>query len=613
MARIEYPEGESTLLVEASRRDFLRMLALTGGAGAVAAFLSACGGSTSPTATASSGTVAAPTVAAPTAATTGNAAPAPAPTSAAAPSGSVTTGANPTQASGKLASSQVFRLWDTEPQHADPNAAASGNEVRIVMAMFDGLLTFDRDGKAIPLVAEKWEISPDGKMYTFHLRDGVKWTDGQPVTARDFEYSIKRLASPELASEYAQASYPITGAQDYNTGKNKDPNSVAVKAVDDKTLTIALDAPAAYFLPVLATWNFMPIPRATVEKNGAKWVEPGNSVSNGPFKLDSWKHDQELVLVRNETYWGPKPALEKLVFTITADPQKTTIPAYENNELDVSAQVPPSELDRIRSSPTLSKELMKFPASTTNMLFFDVSNAKSPVSKPEVRNALYLALDLNQIAMQGFKGLYDPAPTITPQGILGYNPNAALKGGVAKAKQLLASAGYPDGKGFPSISLVWGQTTDYDLLAQILQQSWKDQLNIDVQLQRMEVKAFRSFFTSLSDKTIHYDIYLWSWGSDYEDPYNWYNILWESDQDFFRTRWQNTQYDDLVRKSSSVLDTDMRRQMCEQAEVLLMNDMPVLPIYHTANSYLVKPWVQNLLWSRVATQKFLQNVSIAQH
>jgi oligopeptide transport system substrate-binding protein len=579
------------------------MLALVGGASAVTSFLSACGGSTSPTATATSGGTA-PTTAAGTAPT-------------AAPTAGAATGAGsaaaPTQAAGKPAANQIFRLWNTEPQHADPNTAASGNEVRVVMAMYDGLLTFDRAGGAVPLVAEKWEISPDGLTYTFHLRAGVKWSDGSPVTAHDFEYSFKRLASPELASEYAQAAYPIKGAQEYNTGKNKDPNSMAVKATDDKTLTFELAAPAAYFLSVLATWNFMPIPKAAVDKFGDKWVEPGNNISNGPYKLDSWKHDQELVMVRNDQYWGPKPTLDKIVWTITADPQKTSIPAYENNELDISAQVPSSELDRIKGSSTLSKELTKFPTSSTTMLFFDTSNASSPVSKPEVRRALYLALDLNKIAMQGFKGLYDPAPSVAPQGILGYNPAAAPQGGVAEAKKQLAAAGYPDGKGFPQITLAWGQTTDYDLLAQILQQSWKDQLNIDVQLQRMETKAFRAFFGSLSDKSIHYDFYIWGWGSDYEDPYNWFNILWQSDQDFFRTRWQNAQYDDVAKKSGVESNADKRKQMCEQAEQLLMNDMPVLPLYHGVNTFLVKPWVQNLMWPRVATQKFLHVVTIAQH
>lgn len=594
------PDDIVALRQRVSRRSLLKLGIAAGGIGAVGLILAACGSSSS-TPSPQATTASSSTSSGSGSSTGGSSTPA--------SQGSQSTS---TTSTGK-ATSQTLRLTNTEPQHTDPGTTASGNEVRVVMAMYDGLLTYDVNGKEMPLCAEKWEASTDGITYTFHLRDGMKWTDGHNVTAGDFEYAWKRLADPALASEYAQASYVIKGAEDFNSGKTKDSSGVGVSAVDDKTLQVTLSEPAAYFLHVAATWSFMPVPKWAVDKFGAKWVEPGNVVSNGPFKLESWQHDQQQVLVRNDGYYGAKPALDKIVFTITADPTKTSIPAFENNEIDVTAQVTSADIDRLRGNSTESKELTKFPASSTTIIFFDTSNTNSPVSKPEVRKALYLAVDQNQIANDVFKGLYLPAPTVEPQGIAGYNPAAAPTGGVDEAKKLMTTAGYPGGKGFPQINLIWGQTSDYDLVAQVLQQMWQENLGISVSLQRQETKAFRSFFGSLSGKSVHYDMYIWGWGSDYEDPYNWFNLLWQSDQDFFRTRWKNDQYDTLVKSAAHEQDKSKRQQMYEQAEVLLMNEMPVLPLYHGANTFLVKPYVQNLHWPRVATTKFLQDVSIASH
>lgn len=583
-----------------SRRGFLRLLAIAGGSGLAGSLLAACGGaSSSPTAASTTSS----------SSSSGGAGSTPASSSSSSTSTSTTT---TTSGSGavQLAATQEFRRTNTEPGHIDPNLASSGNEVTVVLAMYDGLLVYDVNNKAIPLCAEKWDISSDAVNYTFHLRQGMKWTDGHPVTAGDFEYSWKRLADPATASEYASASYILKGAQDFNTGKTKDPSTIGVKAVDDHTLSVTLAEPAAYFLHVAATWSYMPVPKWAVDKFGPKWVEPGNNVSNGAFKLDSWQHDQQMTLTRFEGYYGPKPTLEKVVYTITADPTSTSINAFQNNELDLSAQITPTQIDQITGSSTLSKQIVKSPGSSTTMLFFDTSNTNSPASKPEVRRALYLALDLNKIANDAFKGLDLPAPTVTPSNIAGYNPSAAPKGGVAEAKKQLAAAGYPGGKGFPTFTLVWGQNTDYDLLGQILQQMWQENLGIKVTLQRQETKSFRSFFDSLAKPENHYDFYIWGWGSDYYDPNDWYNILWESDQDFFHTRWKNDQFDNLVKQADKELDDAKRKQMYQQAETILMNDMPVLPILHGETTELVKPWVKQL---NLLDYKYLSKIQIAKH
>ncbi|MEI2616316.1 MAG: peptide ABC transporter substrate-binding protein [Thermomicrobiales bacterium] len=598
-----------------SRRNVLRLATFAAGSAVVGTLLAACGGSssndkatqpaTSATAPASSTGAASGGATAPAAATTAGGASTPAATVAPPPSA----GSGPDPA--KMAADQVIRIANLEPQKVDPNLTASGNEVQVVMLLFDGLLAFDRDANALPLCAEKWEISADGLDYTFKMRSGVTWSDGSKVTAKDFEYSFKRLVDPVLASEYAQSAFPITGAEDFFSGKSTDASTIGVSAVDESTLTLKMTGPAAYFLAVLATWNFMPIPKAAVDKFAEKWVEAGNIVTNGMYTMTSWKHDQSIVLDINKDYWGEKPYLTRVEYVITPDPSATSVAAFENNELDVTYPVPAGDVDRIRGDAKLGPQFIKFLASGSTFILYDCANKNSPASNPDVRNAMYLAIDREKLVSAGLKNLYDPAPLMTPPGIKGRNEAAIPKGGPDEARKLLEKAGYPGGKGFPSMTLTWPVNPNYDLAAQIIQQMWKDELGIDVTLQRMEAKAHRAFFGSLSDENIHYDFYIWGWGSDYEDPYNWFNLLWESSQDFYRTRWKNDQYDKLVQDAAVELDTDKRTKLYEQSEVILMQDMPVVPLHYAANNFLVRSTVKDMVWRRVANERFLHKVWIS--
>jgi len=485
---------------------------------------------------------------------------------------------------------QVLRYPDTEPLHFDPATMEARPEILIGMALFDPLITFDNTGKAVPVAAQSWSVSPDGLTYTFRLQPGMRWSDGHPVTAADYEYAWKRVLDPAIASDYASAFYPIKGALDYNKGKAKTADGVQVKAVDTLTLRAVLAEPAAYFPRLVSTWNYMPVPRWQVEKYDKKWVEAGNHVGNGMFKLESWQHDKELVIVANPRYWGPKPTLQKVVFTLTDDPFRTSLPSFENNELDVTDQIQPADIARVRADATLSKQLHKYRWSGTAMLFCDTTNSKSPLSNAKVRQALYLAIDHNRIANNVLRGIYDPATTITPPGTIGYLSTPPLTGGVARAKQLLAEAGYPDGKGFPGFKISWGKLVTFDLVAQALQQMWQESLKINVTLQRMESKEFNAAFNSYA--TQPYDAFINRWGSDFEDPANWANILFESDQDFFHTKWHDAQYDSDVRAGAAEQNPAKRQQLYESAEKILNTALPAIPLYHLGVIVAIKPWVQ---------------------
>lgn len=488
------------------------------------------------------------------------------------------------------AAKQVLRYPNVEPLHFDPATMESRPEILVGMALFDPLLTFDDAGKAVPVAARSWDVSKDGLTYTFHLRSGMQWSDGHPVTASDYEYAWKRVVDPDIASDYASAFYPIKGALDFNKGKTKDKNTIAVKAVDAQTLRVELTDPAAYFPRLVSTWNYLPVPRWSVEKNGKKWVEAGNHVGNGMFMLQKWDHDREMVIVANPKYWGAKPTLQRVVFTITDDTFRTSLPAFENNELDLTDQIQPGDIDRVRKDAKLAPQLHKYRWSGTAMMFCDTTNPASPLSKAKVRQAFYLAMDHKRLATEVLRGIYDPAPTVTPPGTMGYLSTPPLTGGVAKAKQLLAEAGYPDGKGFPEMKLAWPKLVTYDLVAQAMQQMLRDSLNVNITLQRMERKEYNAAFNSWAKQP--YTAFIDRWGSDYEDPANWANILFDSEQDFFHTRWKNAEYDSLVRKGSAEGDPAKRRQMYESAERILNTDLPAIPIYHLGVIIAVKPTVQ---------------------
>lgn len=492
-------------------------------------------------------------------------------------------------AAGGEAADQNLRYVDSEPLEMDPGKASRQSELQIISNVWEPLLAFDAQGNPIPQGATSWEISPDGVTYVFHLRDGVKWTDGTAITAHDYEWAWKRNEDPKLASEYAQALYDIKGAEEYNEGKTADANTLGVRALDDRTLQVTLTGPAGYFLRVASTWTAMPLPKQAIDKYGDKWVEAGHAISNGPFKLDQWQHDRQLVLTRNERYWGDKPSLSKVTVRIVEDIPKASLPAYENGELDYAIGPWPADMDRIQKDAVLSKQLHIFPNSATAFVTCDTSKPGSPLQRPEVRQALYLGLDRERIAGKVFKNLYTPAYTILPADIPGNNPNARIPGSIQEARMRLAAAGFPGGAGLPSLSLTYAQRTDNDLVAQVLQQMWRENLGVKIDLNPMERKAYSELRNSW--KSGHFDLTLSDWLSDYLDPFDWHNFLFKTDTDFWHAHWSNAEFDRLVSQAAVLEDQSRRRDLHQQAEVILVREASEIPLYHLGTPYLIKPWV----------------------
>jgi len=299
-----------------------------------------------------------------------------------------------------------------------------------------------------------------------------------------------------------------------------------------------------------------------------------------------------MVFETNPNYWGPKPIITRAEMTIYDDPVAKGLAAYENNELD-TAQVSAAEYDRAQKDAKLSKEIKGFPGSSSYFITWDCTN--KPTSDVKVRQALALGFDRDALIKTVLKNYYLDAPTMLPPDIAGYNPAAALTGGIPKAKQLLADAGFPNGQGWPAeFTIVYPTNATFKLTLEYLQGEWKKNLGIDVKLQVLEAKAFTEF--RVSRKTQPYlGGHMGNWGSDYGDPFNWHNFLFASGTDFYNSHWKNDEFDSIIAKAKGVTDKDARTKMYQDAEVILVREQSHTTFYHGQFYYVIKPGLQGVL------------------
>src|SRR5215216_2601307 len=281
--------------------------------------------------------------------------------------------ANVLAQSGELAADQVVRLPEGEPISFDPGVTSGGKGLEMIQNLFEGLVTIDqRDGSLQMGLAENMEANADATEFTFTVRDGLMWSDGTPLNAADFEFSWKRVLDPNTKSEYTSAMYPVKNGQAIDKGEMTF-DQLAVTAADDKTLKVTLEGPTPYFPLLAATWTFYPVPKHVTEKEGDAWVEAGKMVSNGPYMLTAWEHNQSMVLEQNPNYYGEKPTITQATFTLFDDNVSQALVPFENDELD-QAQVAGPDLDRVKNDETLSALMQVFPRSGTRFVFCDCTN-----------------------------------------------------------------------------------------------------------------------------------------------------------------------------------------------------------------------------------------------
>lgn len=502
---------------------------------------------------------------------------------------------------------QVFRVSiGGEPPTLDPSLASWDASYSVIELVFEGLLKFDKELKLQPAIAkevpslENGGISADGKSYTFRLRTDAKFSDGKAVTAKDFEFSIKRLLDPSLAAAYASFYYSIVGAEEYNKSKEKDPSTlkslrdaVGVKAKDDYTLEIQLKEPRASFLQLAALWPMVPLREDILEANSTsdkadKWTEdPKTYVGTGPFKMAEWVHQDHITLVPNEHYYGPKPKLKKIVLSMVADAQ-AEYAAFLNGEREIG-KIPTAMFEQIKTDPNLSKQLVRIPRLSTVALMFN--HRQKPLDNVKVRQALSAAIDREALIDKVQQGVNQPAYSWIPPGMPGHQPDLGkqYKLDPARAKELLAEAGYPDGQGLPEITLQFPNLRNNPIMAQFLQEQWKVHLGINVTLEPMESKTF-----SEAVGKGQYTMGFIGWNGDYPDPDNWLPELFGSGAGNNLTYYSNPKFDDLARKAIGEIDEKKRMEMWAEAQQIVVDDAAMAFLMYQEYFILVPPHVNDL-------------------
>ncbi|HUF43616.1 MAG TPA: peptide ABC transporter substrate-binding protein [Verrucomicrobiae bacterium] len=478
----------------------------------------------------------------------------------------------------------------TEPPSLDWSLATDHVSFNVIANLMVGLTEFDKDLNPAPVIARSWEISDGGKRIVFHLRDDVKWSDGETVRAQDFEYSWKRLLDPKTASQYAYILYDVANAQDYAEGKLKDPSLLGVRAENDQTLVVTLRHPVAYFLAITTFEVTYPQRRDVIEKFGSRWTEPGNIVTNGPFLLSAWKHENEIQLSANPNYFGGKPAIDKVTMFMINE-KTTAVAMYEQGNLDFldeSHGIPPLDKPRLSELPGFSL----VPQLRGEYYSFAVD--RKPFDNPKVRKAFALAID-REVLPKVLQGGPMPATSWIPPGMLAHNPSIGLRFDPVEAQRLLKEAGYPDGKGLPPIVLGYNTDDEKKIVAEAIQSMWQRHLGVRVKLENQEWKVYLSRL-----RRDPFPVFRAGWGADYPDPDNFMKIF-TSNSGINNGGWKNPRYDQLLDLAARESDPKKRKTLYDEAQKILTEiDAAVVPLYWKTEATLLNPKFIGLEYNSMA-------------
>lgn len=485
-----------------------------------------------------------------------------------------------------------------EPQTLDPALMTGLSEINLAINLFEGLLRFDpRGGTPLPGVAESFDVSPDGLVYTFHLRK-CTWSNGVPLTAADFAAAWKRVLTPATASKYAAQLYCIEGAREFNAGENPDFTKVGIETPNETTLRVRLVSPVPYFPFLVASPVFMPVHMATVEKHRERWTRPENIVCNGPFMLKEHEMNSIIRLVRNPAYWDPDAVKLDEVHVLPIEHDETAFSMYQVNDLHWLRSIPFSKIERVRETP-------EFHSTTAlEIVFLRLNVTAPPFDNPKVRKAFALGTDRQAICDRLLKAGQRPAFSFVPPVFSApagsthdgrgdyphvYTPFEAHPFDPVAARRLLAEAGYPEGKGFPEVSLIYSTNENIRRIVELLQWQWKQTLGVSVSLLNMERKAYFEAMRGLK-----YGMAYSSWVGDYPDPMT-FMAVFLSDSGTNRTGWKNADYDSLVLSAGKETVPATRADIFRRAEKLLIEDeCPVIPLYYGVNSFLLKNNVRGI-------------------
>jgi len=474
-----------------------------------------------------------------------------------------------------------------EPESLDPAIVTGVSEMRITRSLFEGLVRLDpKKAEPIPGLAERWEISPDGTSYTFWLRPNAAWSTGEPITAQDVFYSWRRTLDPATAADYAGQLFYIRNAEPFFNRKLKDPALLGIHTVSEHELKVELEHPVAFFLDLCALPAMAVVPRQSIEKFGDHWLAQRPLPCSGPYELDAWRLNDKVRLKKNVHYWDSVNTQTELVDFLPIGSANTALNLYETREADVvwdKELIPVELLDVLTNRP----DFHTFAYLGTYFYRFNVT--RKPLDDPRVRKAFALATDKRRIVRKLTLGGEKPASHYVPDGVAHYHSPEGLSFDPPAARELLAQAGFPGGKGFPRLeyafySAAGGGGRMQSKIAVELQQMWRDELGIEIGLRQIERKIFFN-----SQSRLDYDLSASSWIGDYNDA-NTFLDMFLSESGNNRTGWRNARYDRLVSEANRQTDLAYRANLFQQAETLLINEeIPIVPLYFYAGFSYFNP------------------------
>lgn len=484
----------------------------------------------------------------------------------------------------------VLRLGNgTEPADLDPQTVIGAPESKIIRALMEGLLTPHPETlEPRPGVAEDWDVSPDGRVYTFRLRADARWSNGDPVTARDFVGSWRRMLTPSLGAEYAYMLFLVEGAEAYHRGELTDFGQTGFRALDDRTVEVTLRHPTGYFPSLLLHQSWWPVHLPTVERHGGlerkgtDWTRPENHVGNGPFVLKDWRPNQVITVTRSPTYWGREHVRLDEVRFYPVESTDTEERMFRTGQLDVTSTVPLSKIDPYRRD---QPDLIRIdPFMATAYFRFNVN--RPALQDSRIRRALGLTIDRVSLATNVLRGTKEPAYVFTPPGTAGFEPAPQFGYDPDGARALLAEAGHPSGRGLAPIEILYPTSDNGRIICEALQQMWRRELGIDVRLLNQEWKVYLDALTTQS-----YDVAWSAWVGDYVDPMTFLDQM-VTDGGNNRTGWSSPRYDRLIEEVQRVTETDARNALFQEMEEILGAEAPIAPLYHYMVNYLLRPTVE---------------------
>ena len=483
-----------------------------------------------------------------------------------------------------------------EPADLDPQAMSAFTDSNIAYALFEALTKLDaRTSAPVPAAADRWDVSADGLVYTFHIRPGARWSNGDPLTAGDFAYAFRRILTPAFAASYSYTLWPIRNAQAFNAGRIADFSQVGVEAPDAATLRLTLERPTPYLPALAAHTTWLPVHRPTIERfgrmdeKGTRWTRPGNLVGNGPFTLAEWIPNGKVAVVRNPLYWNAaRTRLNRIEFFPFEHPSVEEL-NYRSGQLHTTYALPNSKLAAYRAHRPA--DLRIDPTLSSFYLFINVT--RPPFDNRKLRLALAHAVDREAISRDVLGGAFPPARSLTPPGCGGYTARAQVSDDFAEARRLLAEAGFPGGRGLPVVE-VQCYADDVKLRAlEAIQSMWARQLGVRITITELEQKVLFQ-----NQQSLNYTIGFSGWIADIPDPVTFLGTFVTGNGNNW-AGWSNREYDRLIALAAATADNGRRFEVFQRAEAILLEEAPFIPLYFQPQVSAVHPavrgWTTNLI------------------